>query len=428
MVAFGWCKRFALGVLGAAMLPVSLFAGVPTVSNEMVTDVTTVSFSVVWASSEPGTANLAVYRDETGLTPVTEAVVTPHPLLSGNSAIKTSAEDNGVMKVQVTGLEADTTYYFQTITTSKSTPDITYGPASAPFTAVTTEAETVRTYQDGGDILPFSNDIITEPCYLEDGVTPADGSLLIATVGGGHYSITAFVGDGVGSPYALIDLNNLFGRDSHQNIDLTSGENLTLTNFRGLAGNAVIIHTIPPDNSLAEVKPGDPGLMPGWNMVSLPMEPVNPQVAGIIEKLGDGIASIWAFDSENNNYLAWDPILGDWSDLSELHSVTGYWFVMNDEASLKIEGGFIDTETVQLNPGWNLVGSKSIHAIPIESALDAAGLSSFIESVWYYSPVDQRYYSYDPIFPEWSDLQYLEPGKSYWFVVGQACDDGGCRW
>jgi len=84
--------------------PLRLFAGVPVADNLFVTDVTTVSFSAIWSTNEPCTAGIEVYSDSSGATQVLGISITPHPVLSGSLAIKTAAEDSGVMKVMVTGL------------------------------------------------------------------------------------------------------------------------------------------------------------------------------------------------------------------------------------------------------------------------------------------------------------------------------------
>jgi hypothetical protein len=236
-------------------------AGVPEITNLFVTDVTTVSFSVIWASSEAGTADLEVFTDINGTTSPAGIVIRPHPVHSDDQLIRTAAEDNGVMKVMVAGLEANATYYFRTLTTSKSTADIATYP-EAGLLSVATENQTTRTCESGEDIQLFSNPVIYEPCYLEDGVTAAEGTLLVATVAGGRYPITAFVGDGIDLPYALIDLNNIFGRDSNENLDLDGGQSLTLMNFRGLDGDSIVTHEVPVDDALGEIKAGDFFLRP----------------------------------------------------------------------------------------------------------------------------------------------------------------------
>lgn len=407
-------------------LPAAAHGGVPEVNHIMVTDVTTVSFSVIWATSEASTASLEVFEDEAGTIPVT-AAIEPHPVESGDATIAAAAQNNGVMKVRVTGLEAGTIYYFQTISTSISTNDTAYYPGSAPFRSVQTELETVRTYTSGADVLPFSNDVIIKDCYLEDGTTPAEGSLLIATVKGANHPVTAFVGDGVAPPAALIDLNNVFSRDFSENLDLQSGENLTLVNFRGMSGYSIVTHEVPDDLSMCEVKPPADALKPGWNMFSLPLEPTNTNLMDVIQPIYDKIESIWAYDAVNKIYSNMDKSLPEfWWSLSDLESTTGYWFVMNETASLKINCYF-DNNTVQLQPGWNLVGSKFIETKEITEAIDS--ISDKINSIWYYNPADQKYYSYDISLPDyWNTLFTIEPGKSYWFVMNDDCAVEDCLW
>jgi len=413
-----------------AALPGMAYGDFPDVSHVMVTDVTTRSFSVVWAASEASTASLAVYEDDVG-TPAAGAVITPHPTGSGDDAIRTAiitaAENNGVMKVMVTGLEPDTTYYFMTVTTSKSTGDTTYDPSTAPFTPVTTESETVRTYKSGEDVLPFSNDLIIEACYLDDGVTPADGTLLLATLEGGNYPITSFVGDGIEPPYAIIDLNNVFSREAHENLDLSSGENLTLLNFRGLEGNSIVTHDVPLDQSLSEVKPPEFALKAGWNMVSFQLEPGDTNIGTVLEPLWDQVDAVWAYDASSGQWLSIDKSVPEFLwDLTDCYSFTGYWFVMNDGASLIVNGSF-SSNTIQLYEGWNLVGSRSIETVDLMDAI--APIYDKLEAVWTYDTAENRWLSIDKSVPQFLwDLSTMEPGKAYWFVMNENCNDEECQW
>lgn len=236
------------------------FAGVPTVADLTVTDVTTRSFSVVWSASEPSTSDLKVYDDAEGLLPTVGAVATSQPVNNGSAAIQSAAENNGVMKVRVTGLKPNTTYYFQAVTTSKSTSDVVSLPETAPLPGVTTETRTIRTQIAGVDEIPFTNDLIALECYLPDGVTPAEGTLLVAGVEGCDYPVSNFVGDGVTSPLAYVDLNNLFNTAGNVNEPLVGGEKLLLTQFMGIGGIQTATYTVPINNQLAEMK--FPGSVP----------------------------------------------------------------------------------------------------------------------------------------------------------------------
>jgi hypothetical protein len=224
-----WSKMvwFFMGVI---VTPAATFAGVPVVEDIVVTDVTTVSFSVIWTASESSTADIEVYSDINGTQPVEGAVRTVHPLDSEDLSIITLAQDNGVMKVRVTGLEPDTTYYFHTRTVSNDTgdPGTTLYPESAPFMPVTTESSVLRSYEDNGEKLPFSNDILIKDCYFDDGVTPAEGTLLLAYVYGSQYPISSFFGDSVSLPYARIDLNNVFSEETYETSPLPGNESLMI--------------------------------------------------------------------------------------------------------------------------------------------------------------------------------------------------------
>lgn len=407
-------RKFAFLSMLFLVVPVWAVAGIPVVNQVMVTDVTTVSFSVIWAANEPCTAGLEIYEDDTGAIPVAGAVLTPHPVVSGNDDIREAAQESGVMKVRVTGLEADTTYFFRTLTTSKSTADLTYHPLSAPLLEVTTAVKVVRSVISGGNEISFSNDVIIEPCYLEDGTTPAEGSLLVATMEGAAHPLTAFVGDGVDLPNALIDLNNAFSRETGESLDLDQGENLTLLNFRGVNGYSIVTHDVPRDDSLCEVKAGELALSSGWNMVSFFLEPNTSDIEDILRPVWDNFKSLWTFDDSGEwvSYTKGLPVF--MNDLNEIHSHKGYWLVLDSgyddsDARLKVHGRF-NTSAVQLNTGWNLVGSKSISTEPIPSMIGP--YDNILQVAWTYE--EDGWKSYTPGLPPFmNDIAVVKPGQGY---------------
>ena len=407
-------------ILLLTALPNLALAGIPQVNHVMVTDVTTVSFSVIWAASEPSKADLEVFEDEDAVVPVTSVTIEPHPVESDEVSIREYAQNNGVMKVRVTGLAPDTTYFFRTLTTSKLTAESTIYPDSSPLLSVHTELKTVRTYTSGMETFPFSNDVIIKACYLEDGTTPAEGTLLLATVKGANHPITAFVGDGVGPPYALIDLNNVFSRDFSENLDLQSGENLTLVNFRGISGYSIITHEVPIDQSLCEVKPPGDVLKIGRNMASLQLEPGNPDIESVLDPILGSVVSVWAFDKDQESWIFYArdglPVL---NELTSLHSFMGFWLYMENYASWLMQGTF-DNNPIQLQAGRNLVGYKSIETLPIMEAIES--IENELIAIWNFD-IDQNkwtFYVKDGL-PFLNELEYIEPGKAYWVYVANDC-------
>lgn len=394
-------------------------AGVPEVANLFVTDVTTVSFSVIWASSEASTADLEVFSDINGSTSPAGINIIPHPVGSGDQLIRAAAEDNGVMKVMVTGLEADTTYYFRTVTTSKSTTETSIYPENE-LMSVATENQTARTHSDGGSVQFFSNDMIIEPCYLADGVTPAEGTLLVGTAAGGHYPITSFVGDGVALPYARIDLNNIFGRDSNRNFSLAEGQNLTLVNFRGMAGNAMVTCRVPTNNSLGEIKAGESFHRPGRNLVSLQLEPANNSIAEVFNSIIGKLISLWAFDVDQSKWVFFvkdGP--GALNELNDIQATKGFWMYLNDTASIKSEGSFT-SEAIFLKSGRNLVGFNSIETLPVLDAISS--IDNEIISIWTFDTHQDKWIFYvKEGLPFLNELTQVEPGKAYWIYVNTDC-------
>lgn len=197
-------------------------AGIPSVSEIRVADVTTRSFSVIWLTSEPSTASLQVY-DAPDCTLLTENI----------SVVGGTNDNTGVIKVTVTGLTPSTTYCFQTETTSKSTSDVTVLPVAPQL--ITTESQVIRTYLQGASLFPFGNDLIYHPVYSYNQL-PGSGNILMAYVDGGSYPLSAWVGDGMSVPDALIDFNNLYNVSLRESMNLLGDERVKLVEIRGTNG------------------------------------------------------------------------------------------------------------------------------------------------------------------------------------------------
>ena len=209
------------------MLPFAV-AGEPMVSHLVITDVTPLSFSVVWISSEPSNCSLRVFDDQlqelSGLTVVCE------------SALHAPAEDLGVMKAIVIELQPNTSYYFQTLTTSKADGRVTSYPLQPKNVQTELSIDVVR------------NDVLAHRILQRNGSTPAVGGLLLAEVEGGSYPVSGWVGDQIEEPYARIELSNFYSQVSHTNLELVGGEGLTLTSIGGSLGFRLLSATIPSEN------------------------------------------------------------------------------------------------------------------------------------------------------------------------------------
>jgi hypothetical protein len=202
------------------------------VKRIMVTDVTSDGFSVVWQSSEPATCDLVLY-DEHG-----------HPLddiaTVSESALYPPAEDIGVMKVRVPGLEPGTLYSFRTLTISKLDGLAVFAPYPGVIDVITEIPTTT-----------VNNDVFKQKIYDEEGYA-AEGTLLIASVQGGRYPVSGWVGQGMESPWAWVDLNEIYSAANEEKLQLLGGEELSLWSFGGVLGNYVNVQRVPVPGGVEE--------------------------------------------------------------------------------------------------------------------------------------------------------------------------------
>ena len=191
------------------------------VSDVGFSDVTTRAFAVVWLSDEPvSSATVRVFEDAAGASEITDAL---------SVTVTSTGFLLGIVKVNVSGVAAETCLYVQTETTASSS---TVDPPSPPFPEICTQATTTKANALGELIV---SDLIRHELLSPDGATPAAGALMLLSVPGlGAYPLSAFAGDGIELPDAFVDLNNLFGVATSSNVEVVGGDVLEIAELRGL--------------------------------------------------------------------------------------------------------------------------------------------------------------------------------------------------
>ncbi len=129
-------------------------------------------------------------------------------------------------------------------------------------------------------------------------------------------------------------------------------------------------------------------LIDGWNIIS----------NSIVAK--DSIASN-IFPISASDYYCYTPISG-YQSSNEIIPGRGYWVRFDSIKECKLSGNIIDSMVVDVEPGWNLIGTIS-SAIPVKEIIEnPVGniTSSFYGYQNSYCPVDT-----------------LSPGKGYWVQV-----------
>jgi hypothetical protein len=184
----------------------------------IISDVGPTKFSVIWFSAQASSCSLSVYFDEDAVNMIQD--ISMHS--ESNSHFQ--AEENGVMKVTVVGVEPSTTYYFKTITQFYVSGD---NQISDRIFKVTTEMSASI----------VNNNSIVQKVILEDPKTPANGILVIVLdIEDASSPLSAWIGDGYPLGYAGIGLSNLFHKDNHINLDIESGTTMTIIVVGGLLG------------------------------------------------------------------------------------------------------------------------------------------------------------------------------------------------
>lgn len=90
------------------------------------------------------------------------------------------------------------------------------------------------------------------------------------------------------------------------------------------------------------VVPWDCNLQEGWNLISLPVQPLQPDPEQLF---GDNISAIWAWRN------------GAYTPATEIHAGEAYWvYRRGGEITINLNGILVSSPVRDLAPGWNLIG------------------------------------------------------------------------
>jgi hypothetical protein len=149
----------------------------------------------------------------------------------------------------------------------------------------------------------------------------------------------------------------------------------------------------------------------GWDLISLAVHPDNMTPASLFSPILDDVLQI------KNLTQTFDPSVPEFlNTLTELNDGYAYWIHLDNAANLSLTAPAVDVNstTIQLQSGWNLIGYPIIQSQNVETAL-AAIQAELLQ-------VKSLTQSYDPTLPEFlNTLTHLEAGKGYWMQVSDAC-------
>lgn len=181
-------------------------------------------------------------------------------------------------------------------------------------------------------------------------------------------------------------------------VDLQSGRSSTPTTIdRNFANNISVV-----ENELDLI------LSEGWNLVSLPRELTNPEVAAVLCASQGNIELILGFDTEG---LTYDPALPEFSTLQEFQEGHAYWIKTSQPSVIRINGDeFYVQKPLFLHQGWNLLSFLPDTTMSVEEALTSLGTN--VEVVLGFTNGATSYYPSLP--PQLNTLTSLSPMQGYW--------------
>jgi hypothetical protein len=149
----------------------------------------------------------------------------------------------------------------------------------------------------------------------------------------------------------------------------------------------------------------------GWDLISLAVHPDNMTPASLFSPIIDDVLQV------KNLTQSYDPNLPEYMNtLTQLNDGYAYWIHLENAANLSVTAPAVDVNstTIQLQSGWNLVGYPALQSQNVETAL--TGIQTYLLQV---KSLTQ---SYNPDLPEYlNTLTNLESGKGYWMEVSEAC-------
>ncbi|NOY82128.1 MAG: hypothetical protein GXP31_14115, partial [Kiritimatiellaeota bacterium] len=139
-------------------------------------------------------------------------------------------------------------------------------------------------------------------------------------------------------------------------------------------------------------------LQPGWNLVSVPLDPRLPDVDSVFQG--------------NQSGDVWKLVNGAYTAATEVEIARGYWVLNNTGATVtvSIPGSLKLQNSFDLNAGWNLaapVADAPFNPIPVPLTTDPTG--AVVGGVFEFDPVTRIY----------KVATQLESGKGYWIYLGQ---------
>jgi hypothetical protein len=151
----------------------------------------------------------------------------------------------------------------------------------------------------------------------------------------------------------------------------------------------------------------------GWNLISWNVDTPDDDIETIIKNIKGCIDVVLGFEQGAATY---DPDLSQFSTLTTLDHLHGYWFRMNCDTTLCVTGTKVAPDTpIDLEQNWNLVSY-----LPEDSDSTQVAISSVLDKLIVALGFDNGGLTFDPAQPGFATLKEMKPGLGYWLKTDAA--------
>ena len=166
--------------------------------------------------------------------------------------------------------------------------------------------------------------------------------------------------------------------------------------------------------------PPDVPFLPGFNLISIPNEPSDPDPGVVLGPISGQFTRAFAYDACDpvDPWKLYDPADPGASDLTAIDHRIGLWLEAGQAGVLPVGGTQPPVTQIQLCTGWNLIGYPLAQGRPVAAAL--ASIEGKYTRVFGFdlSDFDDPWEVYSVGVPSWAnDLDSMRSGRGYWVLA-----------
>ncbi len=244
----------------------------------------------------------------------------------------------------------------------------------------------------------------------------------------GETSITAIVRDQFNQPVSGVAVTLFGSLGSVSPESATSDENgqisatfsagsdygqATITVLAESAENSANIEITDNPTSTYSIS-----LVPGWNLVSIPVRPDSTQPADVFASIAGNYEAVYAYGN-CTSWQSYNPSSPPFANtLTSIDETKGFWINMTVADTLEVAGTIPDSTTISLCEGWNLVGYPATQTQPIADALNS--IAGAYDTANAHDATTDSWQLYNPSAPPFANtLNDMRTGRGYWINATQ---------